>query len=193
MLLYTGPVTPFGRMVEVLTLEAGVALERRVINVYEAGFLDAINPLRLIPTLVLTDGTALYDSRVICRYLALGAPSLMAGDDWAFETRLALVTGIMDAGVALRGESTRPEALRSVAAMATFERRIGKGIAALEADAEAICRPEPRLDRIAAAVLLEYIDYRFDRAWRQDAPLLAEWLLAQSSRPSMLATRFGTG
>lgn len=179
-------------MVEVLALEAGVALERRVINVYEAGFLDAINPLRLIPTLVLADGTALYDSRVICRYLASGAPSLVAGD-WAFETRLALTSGIMDAGVALRGESTRPEALRSVAAMATYERRIAKGIAALEADAEAICRPEPRLDRIAAAVLLEYIDYRFDRAWRQDAPLLAEWLSEASNRPAMVATRFGTG
>ena len=29
----------------------------------------AINPLNKIPTLILDDGSALYDSRVICEYL----------------------------------------------------------------------------------------------------------------------------
>ena len=189
MLLYTGPTTPFGRMVEVLAIEAGIVLERKVINVYGADFLDPINPLRLIPTLVLEDGTALYDSRVICRFL--GAGTALLAEDWAFETRLALIAGIMDAGVARQGERSRPEALRSPAAIAIYERRICNGIAALEADAEALCRPEPRLDRIAAAVLLEYTDFRFARTWRETAPRLAAWLEVEALKPSMRATRFG--
>ena len=69
MILYSGPTSPFGRMVRVVSLELGVALDERVIEVSKAEFLDAINPLRQIPTLVTDDGEAVYDSRVICRYL----------------------------------------------------------------------------------------------------------------------------
>lgn len=195
MRLITGPTTPFGRMVEVLAIEAAIPLEREVIAVTGAEFLDALNPLRLIPTLVLDDGTAIYDSRVIYRHLAGHRPDLVfypARDDWAFETRLALIMGIMDAGVARQGERSRPETLRSEPAIAVFERRIRKGIAGLETDADEICATPLRMDRIAAAVLLAYTDFRFTRDWRAASPRLAEWMEEQTLRPSMTKTAFPT-
>ncbi|MBC8131194.1 MAG: glutathione S-transferase N-terminal domain-containing protein [Rhizobiaceae bacterium] len=193
MRLYTGPTTPFGRMVEVLAIEAGITLEREVVAVTDAAFLDDLNPLRLIPTLLASDGTAIFDSRVICRYLAALRPELglyPPRDDWAFETRLALITGIMDAGVARQGERLRPEGMRSEQAIAVLERQILNGIARLEQDAGEICAGPPRMDRIAAAVLLAYTDFRFTRDWRETAPRLSEWMETQVLLPSMLQTAF---
>ncbi|GGD98802.1 glutathione S-transferase [Aureimonas endophytica] len=193
MRLLTGPTTPFGRMVEVAALEAGIALDIEVIAVTGAAFLDALNPLRLIPTLVAADGTAVYDSRVICRVLAEERPQaglFPAGFDRAFETRLALVCGIMDAGVARQGEVTRLEAARSPEVIARLEARLWRGFARLEAEIDRFDGAFPRLDALGAAVLLDYVDFRVCRDWRAEAPRLAAFLAREGERPSMVATRF---
>lgn len=193
MRLYTGPTTPFGRMVEVLAIEAGLELPREVVKVTEARFLDEANPLRLIPTLVDTPHGTIHDSRVICRYLASLSPDVgfyPAAADWRFETRLALISGIMDAGVARQGERSRPEASRSEAAIAVFERRLAKGIAALDRDFQAFADAWPRMDAIAAAVLLAYVDFRVGPRWREASPALAGWFAVAGERASMAATRF---
>ena len=73
------------------------------------------SPLGKIPTLVLEDGTALYDSRVICEYLAGLAPDkglLPASGEarWRCLTLQALGQGLADAAVNLRYETAlRPE------------------------------------------------------------------------------------
>ena len=80
--------------------------------------LVADNPLGKIPCLVLDDGGALYDSRVICEYLDTlhpGARLFPAGGAARWEAlRLqALADGIMDAALLTRYETfLRPEALR---------------------------------------------------------------------------------
>ena len=66
MILYNGPTSPFGRTARVVSLELEIPVEERIIDVYAATFLDPLNPLRQIPTLVLDDGRAIYDSREIC-------------------------------------------------------------------------------------------------------------------------------
>ena len=95
--LYTGPSSPFGRMASVVIRETGAPIEEQVIDVYAATFLDPFNPLRQIPTLVLVDGTGIYDSRVICRFAeAIATRKLMAAENsWDVETRWALAVGIM--------------------------------------------------------------------------------------------------
>jgi len=70
----------------------------------------ARNPLGKVPTLITEEGTALYDSRVICEYLnALGDGHLMPRQGparWAVLVDQALADGIMDAAVlALRDGS----------------------------------------------------------------------------------------
>ncbi len=59
------------------------------------------NPLGKVPALVCDDGRTLYDSRVICRYLAdLAMPSLYPSGaaQWDTLTLEATADGILDAG-----------------------------------------------------------------------------------------------
>ena len=66
--------SPFVRKVMVAAHEVGLADRVRTERVVVAANkpnadVMALNPLNKIPTLVLDDGTVLYDSRVICEYL----------------------------------------------------------------------------------------------------------------------------
>lgn len=190
MILFNGPNTPFGRMALITALELGVAVENRVIAVSAADWLDAINPLRQIPTLVLDDGTAVFDSRVICGHFAAlaGATHLVPADP-GVQTRWALALGLMEAGVARQMERIRPGGEARPDTIAASERRITLAIARLEQDAGALCAGFERIDRIAAAAALDYIDFRYPHGWRASAPRLAAWLAATLERPSMAATR----
>ncbi len=59
----------------------------------------------------------------------------------------------------------------------------------MEADADLFCDGFDRIDRVAAAVAVEYLDLRDPHDWRGKAPRLAVWLARVSERTSMAATR----
>jgi glutathione S-transferase len=173
-------------------LELGVDVENKVINVFESEFLDQMNPLRQIPTLLLDDGRAIFDSRVIVAYFC----SLRSGrclnpveERWDVQTSWALAIGVMEAGVGRVMELQRPQDQRSSRQIEVFDRRIANSIARFEAFGDQICSDVPRIDRLALAVALEYIDFRIKLAWRRDAPRLKAWLEAETLRPSLVATR----
>ena len=190
MILFNGPNTPFGRMALVTALELGISVENRIITVATAEWLDAHNPLRQILTLLLEDGTAVFDSRVICGHFATlaGAADLVPADV-AMQTRWALALGLMEAGVARQMERIRPEGERSPKAIATCERRIALAIARLEREADALCAGLGRIDRIATAAALDYIDFRYPHDWRAGAPRLNAWLSDVLELPAMATTR----
>ena len=85
LVLFTGPTSPFARMAQVVGTELGIAFESRTIDVYSAEFLDELNPLRQIPTLVIDGKTAIFDSRTIFAYFDAisGKSSFLPGDDFA--------------------------------------------------------------------------------------------------------------
>jgi glutathione S-transferase len=191
-ILYNGPTSPFGRMARVVSLELDHPLEERVIDVYNAEFLDAINPLRQIPTLVTAAGVPIYDSRVICNYFdaASGRPSLVpAALRWEVETRWALAVGIMEAGLQRRMEIVRPPDEQSPGVVAKLEVRIDRALDRLERQNAQIRDAGVRMDTLAAAVALEYTDFRFSNAWRQRCLGLSDWLEEFSRRSSMTRTR----
>ena len=72
MILRSSPPSPFGRKVNiaasVLGLSAEITIEKADTN-DPADTVRRQNPLGKIPVLVIEDGTALYDSRVILEYL----------------------------------------------------------------------------------------------------------------------------
>ena len=68
IILYNGPNSPFGRKTKVTSLVQEIDLEEKIINIYEADFLDKHNPIRKIPTLVV-DELSIIDSDNICLYL----------------------------------------------------------------------------------------------------------------------------
>ena len=67
LILYNGPTSPFGRKAKIISLIHEINLEEKVINVYEADFLDKYNPSRKIPTLT-GDNFSIIDSDNICLY-----------------------------------------------------------------------------------------------------------------------------
>ncbi len=190
-ILYTGPTSPFGRMTSVVVRETGAPIEERIVDVYTAEFLDPINPLRQIPTLVLDDGTAIHDSRVICRYAdSQAAQSLMGGDNgWEVETRWALAIGIMEAGLQRRMEILRPDGEKSTRVIDKLEARIDRALSHLERAVPVLPTDQARIDAIAIVVALDYTDFRYTRDWRERSPRLGAWLAHYGERPSLSQTR----
>ena len=80
MKLYGSPISPFSRKAMVIARELDLKLEilPRPDNAAE---FRRINPLGKIPALVLDDGSALFDSPVICEYLnELGGGKFFPGN-----------------------------------------------------------------------------------------------------------------
>jgi glutathione S-transferase len=192
MILLNGPNTPFGRMALATAQELGVDVENKIINVFEAEFLDEINPLRQIPTLLLDDGSMLCDSRVICSYFCSLRPGrgLNPVDErWEVQTRWSLALGLMEASVGRVMELLRPESQRSAPFVEKCDRQIRNVLVKLETFSSDICTSDARIDRLATAIALEYIDFRIRSDWRLWAPALARWLEAETNRPSLVVSR----
>ncbi|HEU4475839.1 MAG TPA: glutathione S-transferase family protein [Methyloceanibacter sp.] len=191
MKLYNGPTSPFGRKVAVLHRELGLAVDEVEINVSEAEFLDAINPLRQIPTLELPAGPAIFDSTVISLYfieLANRPDILPEESKWKVLTTCSLCDGLMEAVLQRRMETLRSEKERSAKVTEKLEKRIERAISSLAAGLEQFNGDQLRLDRIAAACALEYTSFRFGEQWKAQHPSLAAWCEAFASRPSFMET-----
>ncbi|MBM3482508.1 MAG: glutathione S-transferase [Alphaproteobacteria bacterium] len=191
MKIFTAEASPFGRKTVVVAREQELAVELELVNVYEATFLDKINPLRQIPTLQLDDGTAIYDSAVICQYLDSIArkPTLYPDKDrWRWQVRNALADGLAQVSLLLRQQSILPDGERSKMMMDRYTARLHRAIDGLEAQANALAAGGLRIDQITAATALAHVDFRHTRDWRARCPKLAAWFESFSQRPSMVAT-----
>jgi glutathione S-transferase len=115
MKLHYSPTSPFARMVLVTAHEVGLADK---ITLLHAGAVPPTevhpvitpdNPLGKVPCLVTDHGHALYDSRVICEYLAHHGGRELFPDEPVKRFRVltlqALAQGICDAGVSFRYET----------------------------------------------------------------------------------------
>ena len=200
MKLHFNPASPFVRMVRVTAHEAGVAEDIEIVPTGAVSPVEvhkgiaADNPLGKIPCLVTDRGHALYDSRVICEYLAHhgGHTGLFPHEPvkrFRALTIQALGHGIADAGVLYRYEAVmRPEALRWDAFAERQLKRIDDSLDALEGR-WAGDLGEVTAGSIAAACALSYLDFRFaHRPWREGRPKLAAFYEAFAQRPSMQAT-----
>ena len=178
MKLYSSPTSPYVRKVMVLLHE--IALLDRVELEAASGTPLAPetmpvdqNPLGKIPVLVCDDGMALYDSRVICRYLDdLASAGLYGTGDalWPVLTLEATADGILDAAILMVYETrVRPEDKRFPAWVEGQWAKVTRALDMLEG------RALGRLDmgQIALACALGYLDFRHDpRGWRQGRPNL---------------------
>lgn len=195
MRIHYSPTSPYARKVRAAAIETGLhaRIEWRATDPFaDDAQLPAANPLGKVPVLVLDDGRALFDSRVICDYLvAIGtAPALLpAGADARAEagTRLALADGVMDAAFATAMERRRPAQERSALWLGRWEAAIRRAVSAMELAP----RPNDRFDLgdIATAVALDYLDLRLPGlGWRGWAPRLAAWQAEAARRPSLALT-----
>jgi glutathione S-transferase len=192
--------SPFVRKVMVAAHEVGIAGRIRTERVVVAANnpnpdVMAVNPLSKIPTLVLDDGTALYDSRVICEYfdsLHTG-PKLFPAEPaarWTALRRQALGDGLMEALVLRLGEQSRSPEARSEKHLAAYRLKIATTLDRLESEVERLAEP-PGIGHIAIGCALAHLDFRFAADnWRAGRAGLARWHAGFARRPSMQATEF---
>ena len=191
MKLFYSSASPFVRKVMVTAIAAGVdaRIERVTTNPWESpAELLAQNPLAKVPCLVTDEGIALFDSPVICEYLAsLGDGTLMPASGparWRALKQQAVADGITDAAIIRRMEATRPEEPARGKNMERQRQIAQDGLDLLEAEP-----PGESLDlgTIAIACCLGWLDFRFaHEPWREGRPALAAWF-AQISQRSALA------
>jgi glutathione S-transferase len=105
--------SPYTRKVRVVLAEKRIECELEVVDVQPVdNAVNPHNPLGKVPTLVLDDGTALYDSRVIVEFLDGKSPiGRLIPEDLRDRVAVrrweALADGVLDAGLLVRYESLR--------------------------------------------------------------------------------------
>lgn len=196
--LHYSPASPYARKVMIVLHETG-QIDQVTISTASGSPVDpgtmplGANPLGKIPALERPEGCTLYDSRVICRWLADRAGgALYPAAPRLYESLTLEATGdgIMDAALLARYETAvRPEPLRWDAWTEGQWAKITRSLDALEARWMGHLAGPLCIGQIAVVAALGYLDYRFaHRPWRPGRPALADWAARMAERPSVKAT-----
>lgn len=199
MRLYFAASSPFARMVTATLHETDQFAGVELVSVYgsplDPGSMPiAHNPLGKLPTLERDDGPAIFDSRVICRYLnhRAGAglyPPMPRGVET--EVLEATAHGIAEATLQMLYEKRlRPEEKRVPDYVAGQWNKITRAVQMVPRRWLSHLAGPVDGGQIALGCALGYLDFRFsDHDWRALSPSLADWFAGFSERPSMQATR----
>ncbi len=199
MRLYHTPTSPFVRKVMLVAHEVGLISKIETIFLRPTPLkadatLSKDNPLSKIPALILDDGTALFDSAVICEYLDslhTGRKLIPASgaQRWQVLKVQALADGIVEAGIlTFYEESMRPKELQWEAWLQGQSEKARQALDALDQTAASF-GPEIDLGQISAAATIGWLEFRNRfgdiRAGRSK---LFAWYDEFQRRPSMIAT-----
>lgn len=198
MRLYHSPTSPFVRKVMVVLIETGQAEAVTLVpasgNPVDPGSMPLVqNPLGKIPALERDDGPALYDSRVICRFLDARAGHRLYPQPprlWETLTLEATADGLLDAAVLIVYETRiRPEAHRFAPWVEGQQGKIARALDTIEARWLSHLHGPLDIGQIALGCALGYLDFRQpEHDWRPGRPGLAAWAADFAARPSMQAT-----
>lgn len=198
MKLMAAKPSPFVRKVRVLILETGQSEDVEIVYIMPSPVAPdeqamAVNPTGKIPSLIRQDGPAIYDSRVITRYLDARAGAGLYPDArlWETLTLEATADAIMDAGVLMVYEHrVRPEVMVFDDWVEAQWGKIARAVQAINERWMSHLQGPMDMSHIAVGCALAYLDFRQpDRDWRADAQALADWFAAFDAREAMQATR----
>ena len=177
--------SPYTRKVRVVAAEKKIDCELELVDVNPVeNPVNTHNPLGKVPTLVLDDGTALYDSRVIVDFLDARSPlGRLIPDETRDRVAVrrweALADGVLDAGLLVRYESQRKQLERSQAWSDKQLARMHRALELMAKDLEG--RPWCHNDRysladIAVGCSLGWLDFRRpgEVDWHAEYPVLAQ-------------------
>lgn len=197
MKLISANASPFVRKVRVLLHETGQfddveMLDVKTSPVATSDDVKAANPVGKIPALIRPDAPALYDSRVICRFLDARAKAGLYPESmlWDVLTLEATADGIMDAAVLVTYEARlrAPEMQDDNWREAQWE-KVARAVSALNTRWMSHLAGPLDMGQIAVACALGYLDFRHEaRKWRRGNDALAAWYEDFSQRDSMKAT-----
>jgi len=140
MKLLGSVASPYTRKVRIVLAEKKIDCDFETVDVNPPeNPVNAHNPLGKVPALVLDDGTALFDSRVIVEFLDAVSPiARLIPDDNRERVGVrrweALADGSLDAGLLIRYESLRPKKERSAAWTGKQAGKLTRGLAAIAAE-----------------------------------------------------------
>lgn len=182
--LRTSKTSPFGRKIRIAIGALGM---EGMVHIQLADTMDPMdtlriqNPLGKIPTLVLEDGSSIFDSPVILEYLNLrhGGDVLIpnGGDRLRVLQQQAVADGLLDAALLIVYEARFREKLQHSEAWLNHQReKIERTLAYTSLLYADDFRLPAHAGCIAQASALGYLDFRFSGAWRRSHPKLSDWL-----------------
>ena len=197
MKLYHAAASPYARKARITLREANILELVEEIEVAPwtdpEGYRD-ITPLGKVPALVRDDGPNLFQSVVICEYLASKNSQINLypiGSElrWSNLRQIAAADGILDALVGIRVEKLFHETeMQSKKFIQRQELTVLKSLDLIEENVMELEGPI-NAGQIAIAASLGYIDFRFsENNWRMSRPNLSKWFEAFSQRDSMKDT-----
>ena len=199
MKLLASPASPYTRKVRIVLTEKKIDCELEVVDVNPAeNPVNRHNPLGKIPTLLLDDGTALYDSRVIVEFLDGKSPiGRLIPDDLRDRVAVrrweALADGVLDAGLLVRYEAMRDKKEQSKAWSDKQLSRMKRGMAQMTS--ELAERPWCHAERysladIALGCCLGWLGFRKpgDVDWHREYPALGRHYEKLMTRPAFSET-----
>jgi glutathione S-transferase len=195
LVLHWSPLSPFVRKVMCCVHELGLDSQVQCIRTKvssQAPNPDLIpdNPLIRIPTLVLQNGQALFDSVVICEYLdslSAGVSLYPAQGDrrWQALRWQALGDGLCDTLIAWRHERDRKSEQQIPALLQGASLKVDSTLDRLELEVAELEAVPFGIGHIAIGCALGYLGVRFsDLQWRSGRPELARWYEQFETRPS---------
>ena len=198
LLLHWSPRSPYVRKVMIAADELGLLPRLDTVRTVVGGTTAHIelmedNPLGKLPTLILPDGTAIYDSYVILEYLHSQnqAARLIPPGGLARIVALrrhALGNGMLDILLQWLGERGRPAERQSEAHIALWRGKIAASIEALDTEADDLAATVFSIGHLAIGVALGYLDFRFkSEPWREGHERLAAWYTSFQALPCVLA------
>jgi glutathione S-transferase len=199
MKLIGSVASPFVRKARIVFAEKKIDYKLVHENVWAPDTtIHTFNPVGKIPCLVMEDGEAVFDSRVICEYVDTLSPVgklIPPSGRERVEVRCweALADGVLDAAVLIRLEGTqRPEEHRSESWVARQQRKIDDGLVAMSQGlgSKTWCAGNRySLADIAMGCALGYLDFRTPALnWREPYPNLDKHFQKLSQRQSFIDT-----
>ena len=198
MKLIGAHASPYARKTRIVMAEKKIDYEFVVENPWEANSrVSEYNPLGKIPVLVMEDGGAVFDSRVIVEYIDTVNPVnklIPAPGRARVEVRCweALGDGICDAAIGARLESIRPKNQQSPDGIKRNLAKVDQGLAAAArglGDKPWCSGNAFSLADIATGVALGYLDFRFPQIeWKKQYPNLAKLAEKLAARSSFVET-----
>lgn len=198
MKLIASLTSPFARKVRIVLAEKHIECELQIDVPWNADtHVPEYNPLGKIPVLLMDDGTALYDSRVIVEYLDHAAPvhnvlpkdarGRIMAKRWE-----ALADGVCDAAATIYLEKKRPESQQNPEWLQRQEQKIFRGLEVISADLNDHnwCMGDNySLADIAVGCALGYLELRFTEIkWREKHVNLARLYSKLHERTSFSST-----
>ncbi len=191
--------SPYVRKVRVVMAEKKLDYELALDNVWAPETkIQESNPLGKVPCLIMEDGGAMFDSRVIVEYLDTLTPVgklIPPNGRERAEVKCweALADGVLEAAIAVRLERTqRPESQQSPEWIKRQMSKVNAGLKAMSAglkDTAFCCGNHYTLADVAVGCALGWLTFRFPEiSWRSDYPNLAKLFDKLSERQSFKDT-----